>query len=57
MVAIFSKGDLLLRLSPDRVTELVDRGDGKPDDPGAGPTKDRGVVPYGTQTTYRGEVD
>ena len=36
MFAMFSKGDLLLSLSPDRVQELIDEGTGLPYDPGTG---------------------
>ena len=36
MFAMFSKGDLLLKLPPDRVTALIDAGRGLPYDPGTG---------------------
>ncbi|MDH3206644.1 MAG: hypothetical protein OEO79_08530 [Gemmatimonadota bacterium] len=36
MVAMFSKGDLLLKLPPQRVDELVTSGRGLPYDPGNG---------------------
>jgi len=36
MIAMFSKGDLLLKLPPSRVEELVAAGRGLPYDPGTG---------------------
>jgi hypothetical protein len=52
MFAMFYKGDLLLRLPPARVQELVERGDGRPYDPGTGPMKDRVLVPYDEQSSW-----
>ena len=46
MFAMFYKGDLTLKFSPERVTELIKSKQAKPHDPGTGkPMKDRVVVP------------
>ena len=46
MFCMFYKGDLLIQLSPDRVRELIESGDGLPADPGTGtPMKDRVIIP------------
>lgn len=46
MFAMFYKGDLLIRLVPERVSELIASGQGSPYDPGTGaPMKDRVLVP------------
>ena len=52
MFAMFFKGDLLLRLPHARVQELVERGDGRPYDPGTGPMKDRVLVPYDKEALW-----
>lgn len=45
MFAMFSKGDLLVQFSPDRVDELVAAGEAQSYDPGTGkPMKDRVLV-------------
>lgn len=36
MFIMFSKGDLLIQLSPERVLELIESGDGEGYDPGTG---------------------
>jgi hypothetical protein len=46
MFAMFYKGDLVVTLSPERVSELVESGEGLPFDPGTGtPMKNRVLVP------------
>ena len=46
MFAMFYKGQLLVKLNPDRVSELIASGDGLPHDPGTGkPMKNRVLVP------------
>ena len=46
MFAMFHKGQLLVLLSPERVTEVVASGEALPHDPGTGkPMKDRVLVP------------
>ncbi len=46
MFAMFYKGDLTLKFSPERVAELIDSGQGEPHDPGTGtPMKDRILIP------------
>ncbi len=46
MFAMFYKGQLLVQLSPDRVSELITSGHALPHDPGTGrPMKDRVLVP------------
>lgn len=41
LFVMFYKGDLVVKLSPDRVTELVENGQGQPHDVGTGkPMKD-----------------
>lgn len=45
MFAMFYKGDLLLKLDPKRVTQVVESGDGQLHDPGTGkPMKDRVLI-------------
>ena len=47
MIIMFYKGDLLLKLTPERVKELVQKGQGESFDPGTGkPMKDRVLIPY-----------
>jgi hypothetical protein len=46
LFAMFTKGDLLIRLPPDRVSEVVASGDGLPYDPGTGkPMKKMVLIP------------
>ena len=53
MFAMFYKGQLLLLLSPTRVTEMVASGDGSPYDPGTGkPMKNRVLIPDTKKETW-----
>ena len=53
MFVMFYKGDLVAKLAPERVAELVDAGDGEPFDPGTGkPMKDRVLIPASKQGTW-----
>ena len=46
MFAMFYKGDLTVKLSPERVQEIIKAGHGEPHDPGTGkPMKDRVLIP------------
>jgi len=46
MFAMFYKGDLLLKFNPERITELIESGEGLPYDPGTGKAmKDRILIP------------
>ena len=46
MFIMFYKGDLVIKLSPDRIKELIEVGDGLQFDPGTGkPMKDRLLLP------------
>ena len=45
MFVMFFKGDLLVKLPPDRVSELIRSGEGLAYDPGTGVMKDRVLVP------------
>jgi hypothetical protein len=46
MFVMFHKGQLLVQLPPDRVSELIASGEALPHDPGTGkPMKDRVLVP------------
>ncbi len=46
MFAMFYKGELTLKFSPKRVSELIKSGKGNPHDPGTGkPMKDRVLIP------------
>ena len=46
MFAMFYKGDLVLKLHPERVAELVASGEALAFDPGTGtPMRDRALVP------------
>ncbi len=46
MFAMFYKGELTLKFSPERVIELIESGKGFPHDPGTGkPMKDRILIP------------
>jgi TfoX/Sxy family transcriptional regulator of competence genes len=46
MFAMFYKGDLVVKLSPERVGELVASGEAQAFDPGTGtPMKDRVLIP------------
>ncbi|MCP4761258.1 MAG: hypothetical protein GY870_05720 [archaeon] len=45
MFIMFYKGDLVIKLSPERVQQLIKSGDGQPFDPGTGkPMKDRLLI-------------
>jgi hypothetical protein len=45
MFIMFYKGDLVIKLSPDRIQELIKAGKGLPFDPGTGkPMKDRILI-------------
>ena len=46
MFIMFYKGDIVIKLSPERIKELIEVGDGLPFDPGTGkPMKDRVLIP------------
>jgi hypothetical protein len=46
MFVMFYKGEILVKLSPERVVDVVESGDGLPFDPGTGkPIKDRVLIP------------
>lgn len=46
MFVMFHKGQLLVQLSPERVTQLITSGEGLPHDPGTGkPMKNRLIIP------------
>ncbi len=46
MFIMFYKGDLVIKLSPTRVQQLINSGKGMPFDPGTGkPMKDRILIP------------
>lgn len=48
MFAMFHKGQLLVKLPPARVAEVIASGDGLPHDPGTGrPMKNRVLIPDG----------
>ena len=45
MITMFYKGDLVVKLAPERVSEIVAAGEGEPFDPGTGkPMADRALV-------------
>ncbi len=45
MFIMFYKGDLVIKLSPERIQQLIETGDGLPFDPGTGkPMKDRVLI-------------
>jgi len=53
MFAMFYKGDLTLKFSPDRVKELIDTGKALPHDPGTGKAmKDRILIPSSKNDTW-----
>ncbi len=53
MFAMFSKGDLLVQLSPSRVTELVETGEADAFDPGTGKfMKDRVLIPVSKKSSW-----
>ena len=55
MFAMFHKGDLLLKYSPERVQELVKSGHGVLHDPGTGkPMKDRILIPASKSNSWIG---
>jgi hypothetical protein len=46
MFVMFYKGQILVKLSPDRVAEVIEGGDGQAFDPGTGiPMRDRVLIP------------
>lgn len=46
LFVMFYKGDLVVKLSPKRVAEVIDTGEGQSFDPGTGtPMKDRVLIP------------
>ena len=50
MFAMFHKGQLLVKLPPARVAEVIASGDGLPHDPGTGkPMKNRVLIPDGNK--------
>jgi hypothetical protein len=53
MFIMFNKGDLLIKLSPDRIKELIDGGIGKGYDPGTGKImKDRVLIPHSKKDNW-----
>ena len=55
MFVMFYKGQLLVKLSPERVTELVESGEGLAFDPGTGKTmKDRVLIPQEGRDSWIG---
>lgn len=53
MFAMFYKGDLTVKLSPERVQEVIASGEGKPHDPGTGkPMKDRVLIPSSNKNKW-----
>lgn len=53
MFAMFYKGDLTLKFSPERVNELIESGEALPHDPGTGkPMKDRVLIPAEKSDTW-----
>ena len=53
MIVMFYKGELLLKLPPERVEELIESGHGKPYDPGTGSAiKDRVVIPAAQRESW-----
>ena len=53
MFAMFFKGQLLLKLPPERVNQLVAAGEGEPYDPGTGSAmKDRVLIPVERKDTW-----
>ncbi len=53
MFAMFYKGDLTLKFSPEIVRKLIDSGQGLPHDPGTGkPMEDRILIPATQSETW-----
>lgn len=53
MFAMFYKGDLTVKLSPQRVQEVIDKGEGEPHDPGTGKSmKDRVLIPVSKKQSW-----
>lgn len=53
MFAMFYKGDLTLKFSPERVKSLIESGVAQPHDPGTGkPMKDRVLVPISNKESW-----
>ena len=55
MFVMFYKGQLLVKLPPERVAELIASGHGLPHDPGTGkPMRDRVLLPESRKTSWIG---
>lgn len=53
MFAMFYKGDLTVKLAPERVQEIIAAGEGEPHDPGTGkPMKDRVLIRADRKETW-----
>jgi len=53
MIVMFYKGDITVQLSPARVTELINSGEGLPHDPGTGtPMRNRVLPPVSLKNTW-----
>ncbi len=53
MFAMFYKGDLTVKLTPEHVKKSIENGEGLPHDPGTGkPMKDRILVPASKKDTW-----
>lgn len=53
MFAMFYKGDLTVKLTPDTVASLIENGDGVPHDPGTGkPMRDRVLIPSSNKASW-----
>ena len=53
LFVMFIKGEIALRLPPERVTELIETGEGKPFDPGTGkPMKNWIIIPASKKDTW-----
>jgi hypothetical protein len=53
MFAMFYKGDLTVKLAPERVQEVIRNGHGFAHDPGTGkPMKDRVLIPVSNQGSW-----
>lgn len=53
MFIMFYKGDLVIKLSPERIKQLIEAGDGMAFDPGTGkPMKDRLLIPHSKKNLW-----
>ena len=53
MFVMFYKGELVAKLAPERVAEVIEAGEGLSFDPGTGkPMKDRVLIPVSQQDTW-----